>query len=256
MSLMRYSKALSLALSSLLCFSSVAFGFGSQTHESVTKYSTGKISQSCDALKSVKGLNEKELSVLEDIQGDYNKIVVDGSLKPDDDENKGGFKYHFFNPVTERNYMGEKENASSKCVEHFENALNFYRTGDKPSAYEELGRSVHFLEDANTCVHTGYDNPTDSVVKLPMHIRFEKKCDIVSEQCNAEVPAESLEYYEVNSVEDIVKSSAVLAMDNFYRLENIKNDENKLACNAVLNAQKRVAGLIYKFIKEACKLLI
>lgn len=240
-------------LSSLLFASSTAFGFGSETHEAVTSYSLKDIinlySESGENILQ----NGNEKNILNEITGNYKDIIISGSLKPDDDENKGGFKYHFYNPITERNYMGEKENAVYKCKTHYEQAIKNYKLGDKNVAYEELGRAIHFLEDSNTPVHTGYDNPTDSVVKLPLHVRFEKKCDIINDKCQATVTLDALAYFKYNSVENIAIASSILALDNFYRLDNkVDNNEEEIAKSTVLNAQKKVIGLIYKFICDVC----
>jgi len=236
-------------LATLCLLSSTAFGFGSDTHEYVTTYGLDDILN----LYNQSGKNvlykENEITVLDEITKDYKDIIISGSLKPDEDESKGGFKYHFYNPITERNYMGEKETAVYKCKTHYEEALKNYKLGKKDVAYEELGRSIHFLEDSNTPVHTGYDNPSDSVIKLPLHVRFEKTCDIINKDCQAVITKDSLDYFTSNSVETIAIASSVLAQDNFYRLDNdVDNNENDIAKNTVLNAQKKVIGLIYKFI--------
>lgn len=244
-----------LTLAIMVCIPAKTFAFGSQTHYYVTKTCTKKLGKMTDDLKKSKNLSEKETSILEDITRGYKNTIIDYSLKPDEDENQGStYKHHFYNPVTEKNFLGEKKNALSKCKEHYTEALKYYKEGDKISAYEQLGRAVHFLEDSNTPVHTGYDSPTDSVIKLPLHVRYEKKCDMINFECDAKINIKNLDYYKVNSVETIVKASAVLAMDNFYRLENIeKTNDDELAKNAVLNAQKNVVGLLYKFIVEAGK---
>ena len=244
-----------LTLTFLACLPCKTFAFGSQTHQYVTKTSTKKLALLAKELKESAGLGEKEDLALGEITGGYEATVIDYSLKPDEDENQGStYKHHFYNPVTERNFLGERKGALSKCKEHYGEALTCYKAGNKKSAYEELGRAVHFLEDSNTPVHTGYDTPTDSVIKLPLHVRYEKKCDLVNSECDAQISVKNLNYYKVNSIDTIVKSSAVLAMDNFYRLENIeKENDDQLAKNAILNAQKNVVGLLYKFILEVNK---
>jgi len=238
----------------LLLTLSTAFAFGSDTHEAVTRYGLGDILSLYNEAGSdiVNNCNEK--IVLDEITKDYKDIIVSGSLKPDDDENKGGFKYHFYNPITERNYMGEKETAVYKCKTHYEAALKNYEMGKKDVAYDELGRAIHFLEDSNTPVHTGYDNPSDSVIKLPLHVRFEKTCDIINNECKAIITKDALNYFTANSVETIAIASSILAQDNFYRLDNdVDNNENEIAKDTVLNAQRKVIGLIYKFIFDASK---
>ncbi len=251
MKLKRQIKFLSVIMSGVLaCFSSSAFGFGSESHRYITKYSIEKLGDMSKNLLSEQKINEKEFSTIENMKDKYKNVIINYSLKPDEDENQGGYKKHFYNPVTERNFLGEKETACLKCLEHYSNAINYHIMMDGEKEYEELGRAIHFLEDANTCVHTGYVNPTDSVIKFPLHVKFENKCDLVKETCSACMSPESLDYYKSNSLENIIKSSAILSMDNFYRLENTDEEMEDLACNAILNAQKKIIGLLYRFANE------
>ena len=271
------------SIQKLLCLGSVfltlgtnVLAFNSQTHSYVTNSSLEILSGLSESLHKSGKINEREYELSKLMVNDYKDHIIEYSLKPDEDENQGAYKYHFYNPDTERNFAGEKETALKKCKTHFENAIknclevtllknlgnydsaldkekeDLRKTGDL--VFEEVGRSIHFLEDLSTCVHTGYDKPTDSVFKFPLHVKFEKKCDLISEECHAVIPEESLKYYEVNSLEDLAQNTAVLSLDNFYRLENIESEDYiDLAKNAVLNAQKRVVGLLYKFIKEAVR---
>lgn len=230
-------------------------GFNSLTHEYVTSSSLDFMKESSKILGEERKLNTKEMSILQEISNVFRDHIIEYSLKPDEDENQGAFKDHFYNPITERNFLGEKKTALSKCESHFEEALECYKKGNKSDAYEQLGRSIHFLEDLSTAVHTGYDNPTDSVVKLPLHVRFEKKCDMIREECKPNLTAEYMDYYEANAVGDIAKSISFISANNFYRLEHVETDnDSELPRNSILNAQKKVSGLIYKFIKEAAKL--
>lgn len=79
-------------------------------------------------------------------------------------------------------------------------------------------------------------------------------CDLINKNCDAQISAENLDYYRINDLKTIVKASAVLALDNFYRLEEIEtSNEEELAKNSILNAQKNVVGMLYKFIGDAGK---
>lgn len=255
MKLKRHSKFLSfLMVSSILCLPGKVCGFGSETHEYVTKTGIDKIEKLSKDLKEKNALSDEENAILREISA-HKDILITYSLKPDEDENQGStFKHHFYNPVTGRNFLGEEKGALSKCEDHYGACLELYKEGDKEKAFEEFGRTIHFLEDANTPVHTGYVYPSDAVFKLPMHVQFENICDSINKNCDAEISAESLGYYKSNSLKTIVKSSAVLALDNFYRLEEIESsNEEELAKNSILNAQKNVVGMLYKFIGDAGK---
>ena len=62
-----------------------------------------------------------------------------------------------------------------------------------------------------------------------------------------------LRYYEVNSVETIANCSAHLADDNLYALYEKLLTKEQVAENSVKNAQKAIAGLLYKFYLMANK---
>ncbi len=184
---------------------------------------------------------------------EYKELFVTYSTQPDRDETQGIYKYHFYNPITETNFMNEKESALKRSKEHFEKAVSNYKIGDKNMAYQELGRSVHFMEDMNTPVHTAYELPSDSVKKLQLHVDFEKVCDRLCGECELKLVPQSLKYYETNTFDTISRYAATLSADNFYYLENKKMDKEQLARNAVLNAQKNVSGILYRFFVEASK---
>ena len=60
------------------------------------------------------------------------------------------------------------------------------------------------------------------------------------------------EYYKNNSVETIAKASAYLANDNLYALVENNLERDTVVKNSIENAQKAVAGLLYKFYTDVC----
>lgn len=226
-----------------------AGAFNSDTHKYITQSSL-KIISELDDKDEQQSSRDSVSGFFKNIKNDWD-LIAEYSVKPDEDENQGLYKYHFYNPVTERNFMNEKTTALSKFVSHFNSAVKHYKEKEKTISYQELGRAIHFLEDLNTPVHTAYETPADSVTKFPLHVRFEKICDEVSSGCKAVVLQESMAYFDVNSVETIAKSSAVLSSDSFYYLENVSgSSETAIAKNSVLNAQKNISGVLYKFFRN------
>lgn len=226
-------------------------GFNSSTHRRVTSVGLENIAKMNDEL--LKKKNEKIL--FNKKEENYWKIVEDFSIKPDEDENQGAYKYHFYNFINEKNYMGERDSALTRCKEHFQNAVKNYKQNNKKKAYEELGRALHFIEDLNTPVHTVYQMSYEAVVKFPLHVKFEKECDDICKECNIRVNFDNMKYYDVNSLDTICKSSAVLSENNFSKLEEkiSKSKFIRIAKNAVYNAQEKVTGILYKFFNEIKK---
>ena len=232
-----------------------AGAFSDTAHKYVTRTSFEAFSEmNCDdnMRKSFQNLAEASEFFKND-EKEYKELFIKYSIQPDIDETQGIFKYHFYNPITETNFMNEKDSALTRFKEHFEKAVSNYKMDNKNMAYQELGRAVHFMEDMNTPVHTAYELPSDSVKKLPMHVDFEKVCDQLCGECKLNLVAQSLKYYEINNFDTISRSAATLSADNFYYLENNKMDKEELARYAVLNAQKNVSGILYRFFIEVLK---
>jgi hypothetical protein len=129
------------------------------------------------AHKKITEISLKKTGVFEIFGDEYAQKIIEGSVLPDIDENQSGFVHHFYNPVTEENYKGTEDSAKSRCICHFG---KYVESGN----CEELGRSIHFLEDICTPVHVQYEDNFDSLHKLPTHIQFEKEFDEFLKQIN------------------------------------------------------------------------
>lgn len=208
--------------------------FDGSTHEYVTRTSLELFSK----------LERKDNEFYEE---KIKKIILVYCTKPDEDENEGLYKDHFYNIATERNFMGEKISALVKFRQHYRNALINYKKGRMEKCWEELGRAIHFLEDINTPVHGGYDRPTDAVKRLPMHVAFEKTCILVQDECLADINIKELQYYLDNSLDNIGKMCARRSNDNYFALKKGYISESEIAKRAIIDAQRNVVGILYKF---------
>ncbi len=214
------------------------YAFDGPTHKYVTK-------------TSLEALLELESKYSDFYSEDVRKMLLEYSVKPDEDEIEGGFKYHFYNPATECNFMGEKESALTKFTGHYNNAIKKYNAGNKSLAWEELGRSLHFLEDLNTPVHTNYEDLLDAGIMLFMHLEFEKRCVEIQDNIKIKpIVKESLKYYLINSTNQIGKTSAYIAADNFFSLENEIDKRDEIVKGSIMNAQTHVTGVLYKFYND------
>jgi len=218
------------------------FGFSSDTHQ----YTTTRGIEICN-------------QVMKDTKSLYNKEAIDVlyefCTKPDEDEIEGAFKVHFYNPATEKNFNGEDDSALYRFKMHYDNALNLYKEGKITDALSELGRALHFLEDMNTPVHTNNQSFLDSTIDVFLHTSFEKRCVEIQSEVVSKMLVREFDYYCNNSIEQIGKSSAFLANDNFYALYKQKLPRDNIAKNSIENAQKAVAGVLYKFFLFTQQLL-
>ena len=96
--------------------------------------------------------------------------IIKGCTRPDIDETQNAFDCHFYNPVTRRSYKGSEDSAKNRFFWHLSEHL-------QSGSMMELGRAIHFIEDICTPVHTQYEDAFDSVLRLNLHVDFEKKLD-------------------------------------------------------------------------------
>lgn len=96
--------------------------------------------------------------------------LLEACVLPDEDENQNGYSCHFYNPVTGKCYRGTEDSARNRFIWHL---ASYLMSGSK----EELGRSIHFLEDMCTPVHTQYEDVTDATIRLKLHMQFEQQFD-------------------------------------------------------------------------------
>lgn len=225
-------------LSSFLFLNNIGFNgytFSSETHRYTTQ-------RGLNILDYVKG-------------GEFSKFYTDKDreqllfycVQPDEDENDGAYKYHFYNPATEKNFMRENDSALTRCSHHYKNAIYHFKSGDREFAFEELGRSLHFLEDLCTPVHTNNQNLLETAFNLSFHVSFENKCEKIQEEVKSSLLDGEFQYYKLNFIDSIAKSCAYLANDNFFALYEELLPRQTVAENSIKNAQKSVAGVLYKF---------
>lgn len=95
------------------------------------------------------------------------------SLLPDKDEIGYSFYAgHFYDPDTNTNYDGLTTNtAKTNAVAHYNTAVQAARDGDAATAFEYLGRCLHYVQDANEPHHAA--NDIASIGLLTPHGAFE-----------------------------------------------------------------------------------
>lgn len=169
------------------------------------------------------------------------------SKKPDEDETDGFNKWHFYNPNTGKNFEGGTVTALSKFTSHYNNAVTHYNAGREDDAWESLGRALHYLGDLNTPVHTNNQSLADAGTGLLSHISFEATCEDIKEDYEVTMTSGSYRYYQNNTITIIAKASANMANDNFNALRNQTSSSETVAGNAILNAERAISGILYKF---------
>ena len=96
------------------------------------------------------------------------------SLMPDKDEVGAiWFAGHFYHAIDGDNYVGSSSNtALTNCRDHFDYAVHFAKTGNLEAMCNEIGRALHYLQDAGEPHHAA--NITAANIS---HDRFETFVD-------------------------------------------------------------------------------
>ncbi len=98
-------------------------------------------------------------------------LITLGSVLPDEDEVGLMFAGHFYDPDTGKNYLGSSTNtAKTNAQAHYDAAIAAAEDGEMTEAYEELGRCLHYVQDANEPHHA--DNVVSTGI-FSSHYQFE-----------------------------------------------------------------------------------
>lgn len=166
--------------------------------------------------------------------------ILDGCILPDSDETMNGYSVHFFNPVTNENYLGGEDSAKSRCLTHFS---KFVMTKD----FTELGRACHFLEDICTPVHTQYEDKTDAVIRGALHLEFEKEFDRFLESYSPDLPEHIPNF---SSISELINYCALESANNYYAYRDKKEDKQEIFKRTALLATMALFKLCEFFYKQ------
>jgi phospholipase C len=177
------------------------------------------------------------------------------SLLPDEDENWDGGYYaaHFYNPYTEKNYLSSSsQTAKTKAISHFSTATAAAANGDMDTAYEYIGRCLHYIQDANEPHHAA--NKVSTGVNA--HAKFEAYAQENMEtflENYTSISSSCYTYALANDIGTILKAGALSAyalIDNCNSASN-KSGWSSCAETTLKNAAKYSAEVLYKFSRYA-----
>jgi len=127
-------------------------------------------------------ISAKAYTILANDQGFFGNSAVENvvisllislaSMLPDRDEvGLVAYAGHFYDPDDETNYVGSTTNtAKTNAKAHYKTALIHAKDGDMETAYEYLGRCLHYIQDASEPHHAANSVSTS----LNSHAFFEK----------------------------------------------------------------------------------
>ena len=172
--------------------------------------------------------------------------LIRGSILPDVDETSNRFYlWHFYGP-TGTTYDGGSTTAYSKCIEHYNNAVDLYLDGATSDAMETLGRALHYLQDVNEPHHAMNNTAAD----YPWtHLTFESYVEDNQESYEiTSVP--SYLYTDANSsLGRIIDDYADMAR-NWYEETESEDTWDSAASSCVRNSQRATITVLYKFMND------
>lgn len=169
--------------------------------------------------------------------------LIRGSILPDVDETNGGYAWHFYGP-NGKNWSGGSVTAYTKCIEHYNDAVDLYDAGAKASAMEELGRALHYLQDVNVPHHA-----MNEVAVLSNHSQFEAYVEDNASSFELTGLTPSIYTNANHSLGTIIDDYAEIARD-WYDDASSSSTWNTPAGACVRNAQRATVTVLYKFMYD------
>lgn len=174
------------------------------------------------------------------------------SMLPDTDEREPAFAGHFYNPDTQKNYVGSTTNtARTNAERHFKAALLSASNGAMDEVYEHLGRCLHYVQDVNVPHHAANVTGVN-----PSHSAFEKYA-FENQEAYLEnfetIPASNYRNAYSWNIGTITHKAAAEAKPMISHVNNIldKSEWSEYARITMQNAARYSAMAIYRFAMES-----
>lgn len=218
------------------------------SHELITAYA-------CTILSNDKGFYAKDATAVVVIM----LSISLASMMPDKDED-GAFPFkfvgHFYDPETEKNYLRQKNNtAKTNAIAHYNAAISAANSGDMTTAYEKIGRCLHYIQDANVPHHAANIH----AFHIPYgasHLEFEGVAFSRIDRHLASFTSIASSHYSralSMGVSNILREGAVSAKNSIDSVKDVQNIDNQEWDRVIKNSLHRSAMysamVLYKFGK-------
>ncbi|NJD01693.1 MAG: phospholipase [Ruminiclostridium sp.] len=194
--------------------------------------------------------NDKGWSTAQHLyENDGTNIILEYADMPDTDETDTlTFSGHFYNYYTHLNYLGQSSpTAKTRFTSHMANAVNNF-SSNKTYAWQELGRAIHFISDANEPHHA-----SNMIAVITNHAPFEQWAD--TNRVTYGITSSS-KYNDYNSDTFAVYVNKILdasAQNGYAYKDNASSSNTSLwgsaAGPSLGYAQQEIAALLYRFLK-------
>jgi len=188
--------------------------------------------------------NDKSNSIT-NIQGKYSQNarnqIYAGSVQPDADETDNGSAGHYCSPLLYNKYASDNPTAYTRFNDHYYWAKMYYSWESYLTAYNKLGRAIHYLEDINSPPHsaliTGYYHSA-----YENWVRDNMRADYYTTYASND----TYTFMSTSSFKDISINFATLS-------KNVANDciynyDIPKTRDCLTRSERAVAGLAYRFL--------
>ncbi|MCI0765000.1 zinc dependent phospholipase C family protein [Bacillus sp. TL12] len=175
--------------------------------------------------------------------GGTGTIGIDGLIR-------GGWKSHFYDPDTRKNYKGEEEpTALSQGDKYFKLAGEYFKRGDQKQAFYYLGVATHYFTDATQPMHAANFTAVD-MSALKFHSAFENYVTTIHTQFEVKDDKGTYNLVDSNDPKQWIHETAKLAKAE---IMNITNDNIKTQYNKGNNAlwQREVMPAVQRSLEKA-----
>lgn len=192
-------------------------------------------------------------------KGYFNSYAVSTIMEyadwPDNHETNDNNNWHFYNWKNKTNYWHQTApTAKDRFIYWYESAVRQYRSGDKNTSYQSLGKAIHYLSDLGTPVHVGDQSIFDYELRIYVvdyiaaieHGRYETQAGQIKASYNVNYGGYYNDYikYTLNQLADMVAKTA----DIYYWPGTSGRFQYPLQ-----NVQRNIAGLLYKFVVDVTR---
>lgn len=167
--------------------------------------------------------------------------IYAGSVAPDSDETSNKSAGHYCSPSLKNKYGSTSSTAYTNFNNHYYNAKLYYSWEEYLTAYNKLGRAIHYLEDINSPPHA-------ALITGDNHSNYEVwvRDSINSSYYVTTAPSDTYSYMTTSTFKNISISFATysnsVANDCVYNRNIAKTKECLKRC------QRAVAGLAYRYL--------
>ena len=133
----------------------------------------------------------------------------------------------------------------TRFTQHYNAAVSYYEDGDYTDAFAELGRAIHYLEDASTPVHTSFD-----YYGLWAPIKHPQYEEYVNDHLSSYTATTSSQYTLMNSGFTAIFNSISQYAYNLIPTNWNDSGIHASASSAVPRAMQNVAGILNRFYND------